>query len=155
MEIRKIPFLINIVRWYRRISGITAVDLDLKKSRKRSPDLIAGYLSGHKSPRLHIGCQHHPMDGWLNVDILPGDPKVAFMDATQPFPLPDQTFDYIFSEHMIEHINLEMGGQMLSECYRIMRTGGRIRIVTPDIDLLPNILLCPKAEYRSDYIRLS
>jgi hypothetical protein len=41
------------------------------------------------------------MDVWLNMDILPGGPKVAFMDSTEPFPVPNQTFDYIFSEHMV------------------------------------------------------
>ena len=47
------------------------------------------------------------------------------MDATEEFPFPDNTFDYVFSEHMIEHVSYEDGAVMLRECHRVMRAWRR------------------------------
>jgi predicted SAM-dependent methyltransferase len=55
------------------------------------------------------------------------------MDATQPFPFRDKTFQYIYTEHMIEHVTYQNGARMLQECYRVMREGGLIRVITPDL----------------------
>ena len=55
------------------------------------------------------------------------------MDATQSFPLPSGSFDFIFSEHMIEHVPFDQGQKMLRECYRVLKPGGKIRIATPNL----------------------
>ena len=64
------------------------------------------YLAIAKVTKLHIGGGPRRLDGWLNTDValLPG---VVQMDATQPFPFAEAVFDYVFSEHMIEHVSLE------------------------------------------------
>ncbi len=75
------------------------------------------------------------LEGWLNTDIelIPG---VMRMDATRRFPFADQTFQYVYSEHMIEHVPYEKGACMLRECYRVMRPGGVIRVITPDLSAI-------------------
>ena len=40
---------------------------------------------------------------------------------------------------MIEHVTLAEGEMMLCEAFRILKPGGRIRIVTPDLDKLSNM----------------
>jgi predicted SAM-dependent methyltransferase len=55
------------------------------------------------------------------------------MDATQRFPFKDGTFQYIYTEHMIEHVAYQRALYMLRECYRVMRKGGVIRVITPDL----------------------
>jgi predicted SAM-dependent methyltransferase len=55
------------------------------------------------------------------------------MDATQRFPFADSTFHYVYSEHMIEHVPYKKGIRMLQECHRVMRGGGVIRVITPDL----------------------
>lgn len=154
-ELKNIKLLVRIVRFVRKVSGISPETLDVKYSKIKAPSYISQYLRTHDSLRLHVGCQHHPLDGWLNVDIKPFNSRVTFMDATKPFPLPDKSFDYIFSEHMIEHVTLEEGAYMLQECYRILKTGGIIRIVTPDITLLRNLLLEPDQRDHAAYIEFS
>ncbi|MEO1289351.1 MAG: hypothetical protein AAFV93_16435, partial [Chloroflexota bacterium] len=37
------------------------------------------------------------------------------------------------SEHMIEHITYVQATHMLQECFRIMKSGARIRLATPDL----------------------
>jgi predicted SAM-dependent methyltransferase len=45
-------------------------------------------------------------------------------------------FDYVFSEHMIEHVSYAEGLLMLRECLRVLKPGGRIRIATPSLEVL-------------------
>jgi predicted SAM-dependent methyltransferase len=59
-----------------------------------------------------------------------------WMDAARQFPFAGETFHYVYSEHMIEHVSYEKGSHMLRECYRVMRRGGVIRIVTPNLSAI-------------------
>ena len=72
------------------------------------------------------------LEGWFNTDIDP-EPGTFFLDATASFPVDDRSFDYVFVEHMIEHLTWEQGRFMLRECHRVLKPGGRIRIATPDL----------------------
>jgi len=42
---------------------------------------------------------------------------------------------------------------MLSECHRILKPGGRIRIATPDLSFLIDLYAPYKSELQNDYIR--
>lgn len=49
---------------------------------------------------------------------------------TERFPFNDQMFDVVFSKSLIEHLfNPE---NFMRECYRVLKPGGRIIIMTPD-----------------------
>lgn len=98
--------------------------------------LINHYLSAHAVRKLQIGCGGHGIVGWLNADLAPDSPQILQLDATRPFPFPDSCFDYVFSEHMIEHVDLPGGRRMLAECHRILKPGGKLRISTPDLGFL-------------------
>ena len=65
-----------------------------------------------------------------------GSKQVAYLDATQRFPFQDRSIDYIYSEHMIEHIRWDKGAFMLRECRRILKPGGKLRVATPDLEVL-------------------
>ncbi len=94
----------------------------------------ARYFQEHSPKKLQIGSQTHTLRGWLNTDYeLPYLRKCIFLDAVKPFPFPTASLDYIFSEHMIEHVKYDQGLAMLSECYRTLRPGGKLRISTPDL----------------------
>ena len=47
----------------------------------------------------------------------------------------DNTFDFIFSEHFLEHLFLDEAIDLLKECHRILKPNGVVRIVVPDADL--------------------
>jgi predicted SAM-dependent methyltransferase len=63
-----------------------------------------------------------------------------YLDATKPLPFPDATFDYIYSEHMIEHISWRDGLNMLTECRRALKRGGVLRVATPDLAVMAGLL---------------
>jgi predicted SAM-dependent methyltransferase len=114
-----------IVRAHRLRRALLRSDLRLRTD----------YLRKTATPKLHIGGGWLLLEGWLNADIelIPG---VMRMDATRRFPFADETFQYIYSEHMIEHVPYEKGTYMLRECCRVMRRGGAIRVITPDLSAI-------------------
>jgi len=93
---------------------------------------IAQYLQSHPVRKLQLGAGGNDAPGWLNTDITPKD-KEVYLDATTRYPFPDGSFQYVFSEHMIEHVSWEAGVMMLRECYRVLAKGGKLRIVTPNL----------------------
>jgi SAM-dependent methyltransferase len=54
-------------------------------------------------------------------------------DAREPFPFEDEVFQWIISEHFIEHITPNQAVRWLKECRRMLKPGGIIRISTPDL----------------------
>jgi predicted SAM-dependent methyltransferase len=107
-----------------------------RQAVRRDQTLVSTYLAQADSPRLHIGCGPHLLQGWLNSDFEPRSRAVLRLDATRRFPLPSSTFDAVFSEHMIEHVPFAGGAAMLAEAFRVLKPGGRIRITTPDLAFL-------------------
>jgi len=117
------------------------------------PLAIRRYLTSCQTPRLQIGAGPNILEGWLNTDYYTGSLGVVFLDATKRFPFEDRTFDYIFSEHQIEHLTYKEGLSMLRECYRVLKPGGKIRIATPDIETLIGLHTPEKNDLQQRYIR--
>ena len=117
--------------------------------------LVDDYFSKHQIIKLHIGCGSNILNGWLNTDLYSKDSQVNCLDATKPFSFNNDSFDYIYSEHMIEHITYIQGLQFLSECYRVLKPGGKIRIATPDLVFLIDLYKNDKSILQKDYIKWS
>ena len=108
--------LVKTIRWVRGLFGITPEMLDRNFHSRRQSAQIESYMQKNDVRRLQIGSQTHVYDTWLNTDLSPKSADIIFLDATQRFPIEDNSFNYIFSEHMIEHINYDDGKKMLAEC---------------------------------------
>jgi predicted SAM-dependent methyltransferase len=114
--------------------------------------LAQRYLSGARVPKLHIGCGKHLLFDWLNMDYLPVFRDALYIDARRAFRFSDNTFQYIFSEHIIEHISYGDGLKMLAECLRILKPSGRIRISTPDLAFIISLYGVKKSVLQKQYI---
>ena len=155
-NVRKNARLSGLLWGIRGLWGDTPATVSERFYKPRTRPIIDSYLEHHVLKKLHIGAQAHVLEGWLNVDIYTGaSNQVAYMDATKKFPFQNNSFDYIFSEHMIEHIDHTQGNFMLSECFRVLKPGGKIRIATPDIDKLLSLNLSQGAgkDYFDDLVR--
>ncbi len=95
--------------------------------------LIDQYLSTHSIHKLQIGAGFHRIPGWLDSDIQPRFASTVYLDITRPFPLPSSSFDFILSEHIIEHVPFPGAVNAAHECFRVLRPGGRVRFATPDL----------------------
>jgi predicted SAM-dependent methyltransferase len=110
------------------------------RARRRGA-LIGAYLRAHDVRRLQLGAGEHPRPGWLNTDLHDygrGD-ELVFLDARKAFPLPDASFDLVYSEHMIEHLTYAEGQGCLRESRRVLKPGGRIRVATPSLERLAKL----------------
>lgn len=113
------------------------------------------YLETTSIPCLHIGCGPFLLEGWLNTDIVNDIPGVYYLDAGKDYPFPDGSFDYIYSEHLFEHLEVKQGMNMLCECHRILKPGGRIRLAMPDFHFLMDLYLHPEKESNRRYLNWS
>ena len=136
------PF--RLIAWETKRRGIL----------RRADAMIAAYLATPGMKKLHIGCGHNKPAGWLNTDIT-DHADVCFLDATTRFPMPDNAFDYAFSEHMIEHVSYEAGHTMLKECLRVLKPGGKVRIATPNLKNILALYAESPTPIQSDYIKWS
>jgi SAM-dependent methyltransferase len=92
------------------------------------------------STKLHLACGRNLIPGWLNTDLVPLEGTTP-LDFTKPFPYPDASFDAVFCEHAIEHVSKEEGAAMCAEVFRVLRNGGRFRVVTPAIESIAAMAL--------------
>jgi predicted SAM-dependent methyltransferase len=103
--------------------------------------VIARYLARTTIRKLQIGAGPTKAGDWLTTDILAKlRKKTVYLDAIETYPIPTGTIDYVFSEHMIEHISYMQGKKMLAECARVLKPGGKIRLATPDLSRLLGLM---------------
>jgi len=135
-------------------SGLLGVRRMLRRAllRLRRRDQIRRYLEAHSSRRLQLGTGPNILPGWLNTDLFPQSREIVFIDAARPLPFDDCSFDCVFSEHLIEHLEHHQGALMLRECFRVLRPGGRIRIATPDLRFLIELYNPEKSELQVRYV---
>lgn len=131
--------------WYYRVIAWLA--------RLLTPFRYASYLRKQSSPRLQIGAGPSFTEGWLVTDIEPPRLQVGYLDATKRYPFPSARFDYVHSEHMIEHVPWAGGLAMLKECRRILKPGGTIRIATPDLKVLLDLYYNPESPDADRYVK--
>lgn len=112
---------------------------------------INHYLEEHQVRKLQIGCGGTILNNWLNTDLYPAKGRL-FIDARKKLPFEDCTFDYIFSEHLVEHLEHREGVHYFCECFRIIKPGGTIRIATPDLRFLIDLYSSKKKELQEQYI---
>lgn len=109
---------------------------------------IRRYFMTAQTAALHIGASR-AIQGWLNTDLEPRTNETLFLDATKPFPFPDDCFEFIYSEHMIEHVPRDGAAVMLAECRRTLKPGGVLRLATPDLSFLLKLYYDPGSSGRA------
>tara|TARA_B100000900_G_scaffold401425_1_gene406100 strand:- start:2426 stop:3259 length:834 start_codon:yes stop_codon:yes gene_type:complete len=83
-------------------------------------------------------------DSWINIDFTSHSPIVKKANILDGLPYEDNTFDVVYSSHFIEHIPVDQIELFFDDVYRILKPGGLIRLVTPDLEFLNN-------EYKINY----
>jgi len=71
------------------------------------------------------------LDGFVNLDLFP--PADVIWDCRYGLPFSNETFNFIFSEHFLEHLDFPISvKKILSEIYRVLKPGGKVFIGVPD-----------------------
>ena len=111
-------------------------------------------VSLNNKKNFHIGCGYTIGKNWINYDSSP----IAFIDRlpilkiinklnTRKFPkeirygnivknllCEENTADNIYCSHVLEHVSLNDGKEMLRNIYRMLKTGGILRIIVPSLE---------------------
>jgi ubiquinone/menaquinone biosynthesis C-methylase UbiE len=84
-----------------------------------------------KNPKkLHLGCGSHILSGWTNIDIYNGDFR---LDILKGLPFKNNSVDFIYHAHFIEHFTIEQNLRIFNECYRVLNENGILRILFGDL----------------------
>lgn len=112
------------------------------------------------SDQLNIGSAYMVAPGWINLDNSPSvwlskhdsiryilqktkiiqdsaqerwPSDIVFHDVRHGLPWPDQSLRYIYTSHTLEHLSRRDGEYLLRECNRVLKSGGILRVVVPDL----------------------
>jgi predicted SAM-dependent methyltransferase len=83
--------------------------------------------------RLNWGCGDHTAPGWVNVDIQSGPRIDLSCDIRQGLPLESRSFDYAVSVHALQELAYPDLVPALKELQRVLKPGGVLRLVLPDL----------------------
>lgn len=68
----------------------------------------------------------------IGVDIVKCDGVDIKHDLTKfPYPFKDESVDAIFASHFVEHLDGFERMKFMDECHRILKPGGKMRLVHP------------------------
>ena len=95
---------------------------------------------------LNLGCGARFHRDWVNVDSFAADPSVISHDLLQGIPFESETFDVVYHSHFIEHIGVREARSVMRECHRVLKPGGMIRVVAPDMEYNAKLYLESLAE---------
>ena len=64
----------------------------------------------------------------------PSNPRLH--DCRKRLPFTDQSVDYIYTSHFLEHLHRYQALELLKECKRVLKRKGILRIAVPDLEVL-------------------
>jgi predicted SAM-dependent methyltransferase len=120
-------------------------------------------MTDAKELKLNIGCGTSGIEGWVNIDNSPSIllsrlplgkrvfrtpdwPRgVRRVDVRKRIPFPEETVASIYSSHTFEHFTYDESLAVARECYRVLRRGGILRIVVPDLGIIARDYLADEA----------
>ena len=97
--------------------------------------------SNHVPKLLNVGCGRRYHHAWTNIDLESYDPAVTEHDITQGLPYSNNQFDAVYHSHVLEHLDPADGERLLDECYRVLKPGGVLRIVVPNLEQIATLYL--------------
>lgn len=104
--------------------------------------------------KLNLGCGDVAPPGWINVDNAVGarlrklpilgafsrrflrcnwDRSVFVHDLRRELPWATASIDCVYSSHTLEHLTRASGERFMREVARILKPGGIVRFVVPDL----------------------
>jgi len=97
---------------------------------------LSALLAGAPDPLLKLSYRLSTVQQWYSqteyLDILKHHTFI-FHNLAYGVPLADDTADFIYTSHLLEHLFRDDAAQLLSEGWRVLKRGGRIRICVPDL----------------------
>ncbi len=98
--------------------------------------------NAHSIPRLlNIGCGSTFHEDWVNIDLSSSSSQVIQHDLLQGIPFAANEFDAVYHSHVLEHLTPQAAQQLISECFRVLKPEGILRIAVPDLEKIATLYL--------------
>jgi len=121
--------------------------------------------------RLNLGCGPNAPSSWLNLDgswnawlynhggirwalatlgVINRDQgsqwsvRPIIHDLRRPLPFREDTLSAVYASHILEHLYLVDARRLLTECRRVLKPNGVIRIIVPDLRFMVTEYLAKK-----------
>lgn len=94
---------------------------------------------------------------WMNIDLaLPEQGTLGLCnvvaDLRKGVPLPDESVDYAYSSHFLEHLDpFDECENFLTECFRVLRSGAVLRVTVPDFAKIARFYLDDPKSFYAEY----
>jgi predicted SAM-dependent methyltransferase len=103
---------------------------------------------------INIGSGGKPLMGFKNLDYPNDEYKewqkkydfIPYDIRNDVIPFEDNSVDGIYCSHVIEHIENEYISKMFSECFRVLKENGILRLSCPDAEFLYQV-----SKYSNEY----
>lgn len=71
---------------------------------------------------------------WINIDFNSNNEGVQSYNILKGLPFESESVDCVFTSCMLEHFTKEQAQSFVKECGRVLKKGGILRIVIPDLE---------------------
>jgi SAM-dependent methyltransferase len=106
---------------------------------------------------VNIACGDAYVDGWINFDHSPVASSIVKVNLLKGIPCSDGCVDVAYSSHFLEHIPRHKVNYFLSECFRILKQNGVLRLVLPDFEEMAKSYITyreSKSHQEADFLML-
>jgi predicted SAM-dependent methyltransferase len=109
--------------------------------------------NGTSEVHLHLGCGPKYLPGFINIDGNLFRRTNLWLDLRNGLPFPDGAVASAYSCHVFEHFYPDELARLLRECHRVLRPGGGLRAVVPDMGGAVRAYLEGRGDYFTDFPR--
>jgi predicted SAM-dependent methyltransferase len=123
-----------------------------KRDQQKAQKKISNAIALNEKVYIEIGSgPKKGQNGWLTLDIKDGcDIQLNLLEK---FPFPDNSVDFVYSSHFLEHFHTSEIKNILNECYRVLKPGGKISTCVPDASIYINAYIRNEELDQSCWIR--
>ena len=75
--------------------------------------------------KLGVLSDEHYSVSWLK--------SILIHDLRKKLPFPDRSVDYVYTSHVLEHLAAADAPKLIEEVFRVLKPGGMVRLVVPDL----------------------
>lgn len=111
----------------------------IRSKRNKKEIDVSAFLKKRKV-MLNVGCGTDYKRSWINIDNnsdnnIDANKLDLNWDLRNPLPFPENSVDFIYNEHFIEHLTVEEGQAAVRDFMRVLKPGGVLRMATPDLEI--------------------
>jgi predicted SAM-dependent methyltransferase len=82
---------------------------------------------------INIGCGNHYHKEWINLDLY-NSKHIKKHNIKNKLPFGDNSVDVIYHSHVLEHLDKQEGAKFITDCHRVLKNGGVMRLCIPDLE---------------------